>query len=96
MKKILFLLAACFVFVACGMKSKTEGTVLPAEKETAVRSDGVEVLCFHSKQRCATCIAIEKNARTAIDSAFADRRRRPIDGNAPSVHSSEGRRYSVA
>lgn len=73
MKKILFLLAACFVFVACGMKSKTEGTVLPAEKETAVRSDGVEVLCFHSKQRCATCIAIEKNARTAIDSAFADR-----------------------
>ena len=54
MKKILFLLAACFVFVACGMKSKTEGTVLPAEKETAVRSDGVEVLCFHSKQRCAT------------------------------------------
>ena len=44
-----------------------------AEKETTVRSDGVEVLCFHSKQRCATCIAIEKNARTAIDSAFADR-----------------------
>ena len=73
MKKILFLLAACFVFVACGMKSKTEGTVLPVEKETAVRPDGVEVLCFHSKQRCATCIAIEKNARTAIDSAFADR-----------------------
>ena len=73
MKKILFLLAACFVFVACGMKSKTEGTVLPAEKETAVRPDGVEVLCFHSKQRCATCIAIEKNARAAIDSAFADR-----------------------
>ena len=52
MKKILFLLAACFVFVACGMKSKTEGTVLPAEKETAVRPDGVEVLCFHSKQLC--------------------------------------------
>ena len=73
MKKILFLLAACFVFVACGMKSKTEGTVLPADKETAVRPDGVEVLCFHSKQRCATCIAIEKNARAAIDSAFADR-----------------------
>lgn len=60
MKKILFLLAACFVFVACGMKSKTEGTVLPADKETTVRPDGVEVLCFHSKQRCATCIAIEK------------------------------------
>ena len=63
MKKILFLLAACFIFVACGMKSKTEGTVLPAEKETAVRPDGVEVLCFHSKQRCATCIAIEKKCK---------------------------------
>lgn len=33
MKKILFLLAACFVFVACGMKSKAEGTVLPAKKK---------------------------------------------------------------
>lgn len=29
-------------------------------------------LYFHGKQRCATCIAIEKHAREAVEAAFAD------------------------
>ena len=71
MKKIYFI--SCIALFCCLRDEiNTEGTVLPASA-AAVRSDGVEVLCFHSKQRCATCIALEKNARAAIDSAFADR-----------------------
>jgi hypothetical protein len=31
----------------------------------------VEVLCFHAKQRCATCLAIEKNAKEVISQNFA-------------------------
>lgn len=30
------------------------------------------MLCFHSRQRCATCRAIERNAREAIEARFAD------------------------
>ena len=41
------------------------------QAETAV-TDGVEVLYFHGKQRCATCIAIEQNARDAVEAVFAD------------------------
>lgn len=33
--------------------------------------DGVEVLYFHGKQRCATCIAIEKHAREVVKTDFA-------------------------
>lgn len=30
-------------------------------------SDGIEVLYFHGKQRCATCIAIEKQTKQAVE-----------------------------
>ena len=33
--------------------------------------DYVEVIYFHGKQRCPTCIAIGKNTRMVIDSDFA-------------------------
>lgn len=32
----------------------------------------VEVIYFHGKQRCATCMAIEKNTREIINSLFAN------------------------
>lgn len=32
----------------------------------------MEVLYFHGKQRCATCMAIEKNAKEAVEAQFAD------------------------
>lgn len=34
--------------------------------------DGVEVLYFHGRQRCATCQAIENETKDLIDSQFAD------------------------
>lgn len=36
------------------------------------KKDRVEVVYFHGKQRCATCMAIEKNARETVSTMFAD------------------------
>lgn len=67
MKKILCLLLAAVTLSACGTNSKKEQNVTEKE-QTATIENGVEVLCFHSKQRCATCIAIEKNTQAVVDS----------------------------
>lgn len=34
--------------------------------------DRVEVLYFHGKQRCATCMAIEQQAREVVEKDFAN------------------------
>ena len=36
------------------------------------QKDRVEVIYFHGKQRCATCMAIEKNTGEVINSQFAN------------------------
>lgn len=54
-------LAACG---GAGQGNKTAGEV-PA-------GDCVEVLYFHGKQRCATCMAIEENTKAVIEEQFAD------------------------
>lgn len=48
-----------------------ESSVADAQEEVAV-SDGVEVLYFHGKQRCATCIAIEKGTQEVMEKDLAD------------------------
>ena len=69
MKKELLMIALCIGMVACGNgNAKNESK---AEKQ--VKKDVVEVLYFHSKQRCATCIAIEKNTKELVESAFAEK-----------------------
>lgn len=39
--------------------------------QNVAAGDCVEVLCFHGKQRCATCIAIERNTREVLEKEFA-------------------------
>lgn len=58
MKRILSIALVC-LFAIVGM----------AQAQT--KSDGVEVVYFHGKQRCATCMAIEKYAREVVDADFA-------------------------
>ena len=36
-------------------------------------TDGIEVIYFFGKQRCSTCVAMEKFAKEAVDSAFKDK-----------------------
>lgn len=58
-----------FVFViglmSCGNSEHTANVKSPEK-------DRVEVIYFHSKQRCATCMAIEKNTTELVNSMFAD------------------------
>lgn len=58
MKRILSIVVVC-LFALIGV----------AQAQT--KSDGVEVMYFHGKQRCATCMAIEKYAREVVEADFA-------------------------
>ena len=50
--------------VSCGSGDNTSAAKSPEK-------DRVEVIYFHGKQRCATCMAIEKNTREVLTSMFA-------------------------
>lgn len=68
MMKGFLLGTACLLLFACGGR-----TAKNRETETKLNDkDRVEILYFHGKQRCATCMAIEKNARQTVETLFAD------------------------
>lgn len=69
MKKGLLLIALCMGMVACGNGNAEN----ESKSENQVKKDVVEVLYFHGKQRCATCIAIEKNTKDLLETTFADK-----------------------
>ncbi len=52
-----------------GLMSCGSGENTASAKST--QKDRVEVIYFHGKQRCATCMAIEKNTKEVINSLFA-------------------------
>lgn len=66
MKKILFILTVCLAFISVIINAQNK-----PQKETAAKNY-VEVIYFHSKQRCATCIAIEKYTQEAIHEKLAN------------------------
>ena len=65
MKKLLMFLALMIGLMSCGSEDNTT-TAKSNEK------DRVEVIYFHGKQRCATCMAIEKNAKEVVNTLFAN------------------------
>ena len=69
MKKELLMIALCMGMVACGNSNAKN------ESNEQVKNDVVEVLYFHNKQRCATCVAIEKNTTELLETTFADKLR---------------------
>ncbi len=54
-----------------GMMSCGNNADNAAQANTPIK-DRVEVIYFHGKQRCATCVAIEKNTKEVVNLAFAD------------------------
>ena len=73
MNKFIFMLALCLSLAAYG----TPSTLPNAGEETQTASSQekdtrVEVLCFHTKKRCVTCTAIEKNAQETVETLFAE------------------------
>ena len=71
--KLTLSLTFCLTLVACQKDtSKDSNAEAVAQAQKQEVKNRVEVLYFHGKQRCATCLAIEKNGREAIESHFAD------------------------
>ena len=73
MNKVILAMAICLGLTACGGNgTKKDNTVKVEQSQPQETKDCVEVLYFHGKQRCATCMAIEKNTKEAIEAQFAD------------------------
>lgn len=73
MNKIILAVAICLCLTACGGNgTKKDNTVKVEQSQPQEAKDCVEILYFHGKQRCATCMAIEKNTKEAIETQFAD------------------------
>lgn len=66
MKKVLFILALIIGLTSCGRSD--EKSAAPE----VMAEDHVEVIYFHGKQRCPTCVAIEKNTEEVVAGMFAD------------------------
>ena len=67
MKKVLLILTLCVGMVAC-----SDGKAGSSTENQQTKIDVVEVLYFHGAQRCATCMAIEKNTKALVESAYAE------------------------
>ena len=65
MNKLMMFFALMIGLMSCGSEDNTT-TAKSNEK------DRVEVIYFHGKQRCATCMAIEKNAKEVVNTLFAN------------------------
>lgn len=66
MKRLLILFALVFGFMQI---SDNSANVAEAK---APAKDRVEIIYFHGKQRCPTCLAIEKNVREVVKKVFAE------------------------
>ena len=71
------LLSVCLALASCGMQGRNEKEIQTSDKAVVENSkvtakDHVEVLYFHGKQRCATCMAIESNTKAAMEESFAE------------------------
>lgn len=70
MGKLLVLIALCLGMTACSNSGESR------QPEAAkVKGDVVEVLYFHGKQRCATCIAIEKYTKELLAAQYGAQQR---------------------
>lgn len=64
-KIIILVLSTIFIFSCNGNAQK--------DKQTAQnKPNQIEVLDFHGKHRCATCIAIEENTKYTLETYFSD------------------------
>lgn len=65
MKQLLMIFALIIGMTACG-SGDNGADARPSAK------DRVEVIYFHGKQRCASCLAMEKYAKEVVNTIFAD------------------------
>ncbi len=73
MKRGLFALFALMMLMSCGSNTNTAKSSESKAENIAVESGTVEVLYMHGKQRCATCIAIGKEAEAFVKGLANDK-----------------------
>lgn len=71
------LLSVCLALASCGMQGRSEKEMQASDKTVTENSevtakDHVEVLYFHGKQRCATCMAIENNTLAVMNESLVE------------------------
>ena len=69
LKTVALSILGVFLLGSCGGRKNEKMTKTSDEPSTA----DVEVIYFFGKQRCSTCVAMEKFAKEALDSVFADK-----------------------
>ena len=79
MKKILLMVIMCVIALAA----------------SAQTNDCVEVIYFHGKQRCPTCMAIEKHAREVVEHDFVSQKKLgKVKFMVIDINSAEGRKIA--
>jgi len=72
MKNALLITLSLFLTFSCGNSSqKQEIAVDESNEQLVIDTNTVYVYYFHGKQRCKTCMAVEKVAKEVIDTSFA-------------------------
>ncbi len=69
MKRLVLLAITAFVLSACGNNQASK----KGDVETVSKDGIVEILFFHGKQRCASCVAMERFTQEVINEQFADK-----------------------
>ena len=69
LKMVVLSIIGLFILSSCQGKQSEK----ISEDETGTTAAGIEVIYFFGKQRCSTCVAIEKYSKEALDSVFADK-----------------------
>lgn len=79
MKHTFLIMLTLLLIAACGSGSQNKeksataiSQLSAAETANVADSNTVYVYYFHSKQRCKTCIAVEKVVKETIDSSFIE------------------------
>lgn len=74
MKKLIFVGLVTFLMVGCGQKSNQSSQVqIEQQKSVDVAGESkVMVYYFHGKQRCKTCLTVQKVAQETIATKFGD------------------------
>ena len=67
MKKELLMITLCLGMMAC-----SENKNKPTAENEPTKKNVVEVLYFHGTQRCATCMAIEKNTKELLEVTYKE------------------------
>ena len=60
---------ALFILVSCNGKNNEKTSIDVSDASTSE----IEVIYFFGKQRCSSCVAMEKFAKEAIDSVFPEK-----------------------